>query len=107
MKRVHLFLLLGIAGCGPAFAQATVSVSPALGLEDFRRPITCTGGNLCAVTSPALGSAHDWKSVPVQVRRARHLSAALPPGPTPRPELTGRCRRHEDISQSFRGNHHE
>lgn len=89
MKRVYLFLLLGITVCAPVFGQASVSVSPALGLEDFRRPITCTGGCLCAATSPALGSAHDWQSAPVLVRRAQHLSAALLPRPIPRPEPAG------------------
>jgi hypothetical protein len=88
MKRIYLFLLFGIAGCGPAFAQVSVSVSPALGLEDFRRPITCIRGNLCAATSPALGLAHDWQSDLAPVRRAPRLSAALLPGPTPRPEPT-------------------
>jgi hypothetical protein len=91
MKRICLFLLLGIAGCGPAFAQVPVTVSPALSLEDFRRPITCTGGNLCAVTSPAVGWTRD--PAPVTARRTQRFSAALLPGPTPRPEPTGRLPR--------------
>jgi hypothetical protein len=88
MKRVYLFVLLSIAGCGSAFAQAPVKVSPALGLEDFRDPIDCTGGNLCAVASPALGLARERQPAPVRVGRVRPLSAALLPGPTPRPEPT-------------------
>lgn len=88
MKRAYVSLLLVIAACGPACAQSSVSVSPALGLEDFRHPITCTGGNLCATTSPELGMPRDWEVGPVPVRHAPRLPAALLPGPTPRPEPT-------------------
>jgi hypothetical protein len=86
MNRIYLFLLLAVAGCGPALAQVPVSVSPALGLEDFRRPIACTGENLCAVPSPALGMANDLPPAPAPLRPAQCLSTGLLPGPTPRPE---------------------
>ena len=95
MKRAYLVLLLGIAGCGPAFAQASVTaVSPALGLEDFRRPIACTGRNLCAKPSPALGLGRYSQPNPAGRNDGAAalprllLSAALLPGPTPRPAPT-------------------
>jgi hypothetical protein len=90
MTRFMLTLLIGIAACGPAMAQSglTAMVSPSLSLSDFRRPITCSGANICATVSPA------WGITPL--RRAddtsqadgvgAHLAAALLPGPTPRPE---------------------
>lgn len=87
MKRIYLFLWLGIAVCGPALAQVPVAVSPALGLEDFRLPLTCASRSLCAVTSPALGSTPGrFASVPAS--GAERFTTASLPGPTARPEPT-------------------
>jgi|SRR6185503_17189171 len=92
MTRFSLFLLLTFAGSGPVFAQVSATaVSPALGLEDFNRPIICTGRDLCAVTSPAIGLRYSQsnqadRDAVAASRSAHRLSAALLPGPTPRPE---------------------
>ena len=95
MKRAYLVLLLGVAGFGPAFAQASVTaVSPALGLEDFRRSIACTGGNLCAIPSPALSLAQYSQPKPAgryddgAAPTSLLLSAAWLTGPMPRPAPT-------------------
>ena len=89
MTRFSLLLMLGIAACGltiaPAMAQraSVTAVSPPLSLEDFRRPIVCSGANFCAVISPDIGLT---RYAPPVKRSPLRRAAAFLPGPTPRPE---------------------